>query len=214
VVSELVRRLVELSVLDGGAGSDPIARWHAAAEAAVVEAAPAWTPLRPGRFMPNALQWTAQLSSGDEVAIPFADRRAPSIDPADLAEIAAQDLTTDEHTGMPYELSGPDSPTPTQELALLGQLLDRDLRVRPPPPEAARAGMERHGFPPDVVDAIMRRTLDDDRARTCSRRRRRCRAGRRGRSGRGRGRTRRRSGEAGYPGPAHVSTATQAAAAR
>jgi len=158
-----VRRLVKLSVLDGGAGSDPIARWHAAAEAAVVDAAPAWTLLRPGRFMSNALQWADQLRGGDEVAVPFADRPAASIDPADLAEIAARALTTDEHARMTYELSGPESLTPTQELHLLGEVLGRDLRVRPVPPEAARTGMERYGFPPEVIDAIMHRTLADDR---------------------------------------------------
>jgi len=158
-----VRRLVKLSVLDGGAGSDPIARWHAAAEAAVVDAAPVRTLLRPGRFMSNALQWADRLSAGDEVAIPFADRPAASIDPADLAEIAAQALTTDEHAGMTYELSGPESLTPKQELHLLGEVLDRDLRVRPVPAEAGRTGMQRYGFPPEVIDAIMHRTLEDDR---------------------------------------------------
>ncbi|KUN24049.1 nucleoside-diphosphate sugar epimerase [Streptomyces antibioticus] len=158
-----VRRLVKLSVLDGGAGSDPIARWHAAAEAAVLDAAPVRTLLRPGRFMSNALQWAGRLRAGDEVAIPFADRPAASIDPADLAEIAEQALTTDEHAGMTYELSGPESLTPTQELHLLGEVLDRDLRVRPVPAEAARTGMQRYGFPPEVIDAIMHRTLEDDR---------------------------------------------------
>ncbi|NUO42547.1 MAG: NAD(P)H-binding protein [Streptomyces sp.] len=179
-----VRRLVKLSVLDGGGtggdgdgdrygggdgdgGSDndgdPIVRWHAAAEAAIVDRFPAWTLLRPGRFMSNALQWAPQLRAGDEVAIPFADRPAASIDPADLAEIAALALTTDEHAGLTYELSGPESLTPAEELSLLGHALSRDLRVRPVPPEAARAGMERYGFPPDVVDAILHHTLDDDR---------------------------------------------------
>ncbi|WP_329336616.1 NAD(P)H-binding protein [Streptomyces sp. NBC_00663] len=161
-----VRRLVKLSVLDGGGTGgdrDPIVRWHAAAEASVVGRFPAWTLLRPGRFMSNALQWAPQLRTGDEVAIPFADRPAASIDPADLAEIAALALTTDEHAGMTYELSGPESLTPTEELSLLGRALSRDLRVRPVPPEAARAGMERYGFPPDVVDAILHHTLDDDR---------------------------------------------------
>ncbi|NUS14834.1 MAG: NAD(P)H-binding protein [Streptomyces sp.] len=165
-----VRRLVKLSVLDGGGAGgdgdgdgDPIVRWHAAAEAAIVDRFPAWTLLRPGRFMSNALQWAPQLRTGDEVAIPFADRPAASIDPADLAEIAALALTTDEHAGLTYELSGPESLTPAQELHVLAGLIDRDLRVRPVPPEEARAGMERYGFPAEVVDAIMRRTLDGDR---------------------------------------------------
>jgi uncharacterized protein YbjT (DUF2867 family) len=105
------------------------------------------------------------LKAGDEVATPFADRPAASIDPADLAEIAALALTAsgDEHTGSVYELSGPQSLTPTQELSTLAELLHRDLRIRPVPDEAARTGMSRYGFPPDVVDAIMRRTLDADR---------------------------------------------------
>ncbi len=162
-----VRRVVKLSVLDGGAGSDVIAAWHATAEAAVTDPARdfAWTLLRPGRFMSNALQWAGQLRSGDEVAIPFADRPAASIDPADIAELAARALTTtgDEHTGATYELSGPESLTPAQELAILGQVLGRGLRLRPVPDEAAREGMKRYGFPPEVVDAVMHRTLDSDR---------------------------------------------------
>ncbi|RPF35161.1 NAD(P)H-binding protein [Streptomyces sp. TLI_185] len=163
-----VRRLVKLSVLDAGAGSDVIARWHAEAEAAVTDPsrAWAWTLLRPGRFMSNALQWAGQLRAGDEVAVPFADRPAASIDPADLAEVAALALTpasTDEHAGKAYELSGPQSLTPRQELAILGETLGRDLHVRPVPDEAARAGMTEYGFPPEVVDAIMQRTLESDR---------------------------------------------------
>ncbi|MFI9828008.1 NAD(P)H-binding protein [Streptomyces sp. NPDC051913] len=165
-----VRRLVKLSVLDGGGtggdedgDGDPIVRWHAAAEAAIIDRFPVWTLLRPGRFMSNALQWAPRLRAGDEVAIPFADRPAASIDPADLAEIAALALTTDEHAGLTHELSGPESLTPAEELSLLGHVISRDLRVRPVPPEAARAAMERYGFPPDVVDAILHHTLDDDR---------------------------------------------------
>ena len=172
-----VGRVVKLSVLDGGAGTDVIARWHTAAEAAVT--APtrgwAWTLLRPGRFMSNALQWTGQLTAGDEVRIPFADRPAASIDPADVAEIAARALTTEGHEGARYELSGPQSLTPVEELSVLAGVLGRDLHAVPLPPEAARAGMSLPhsrlrssggtpiGFPPEVMEAVMRRTLGGDR---------------------------------------------------
>lgn len=159
------QRLVKLSVLDAGAGSDVIARWHAEAEAAVTDPSRdwTWTLLRPGRFMSNALQWAGRLRAGDEVSVPFADRPAASIDPADVAEIAALALTTAEHTGAAYELSGPQSLTPTEELAILARVLDRDLHIRPLPDDAARAGMSAYGFPPEVVDAIMQRTRESDR---------------------------------------------------
>ncbi|MFF4799807.1 NAD(P)H-binding protein [Streptomyces sp. NPDC001351] len=163
-----IRRVVKLSVLDAGAGSDVIARWHAEAEAAVTAPSRewAWTLLRPGRFMSNALQWAGRLRAGDEVAVPFADRPAASIDPADLAEVAALALTSTqagEHAAATYELSGPQSLTPAEELSVLARVLDRDLRIRPLPDDAARAGMSAYGFPPEVVEAIMQRTRASDR---------------------------------------------------
>jgi uncharacterized protein YbjT (DUF2867 family) len=158
---------VKLSVLDGGAGSDLIAEWHATAEAAVTHPGRgfAWTLLRPGRFMSNALQWAGQIRAGDEVRMAFAHRPAASVDPGDVAEVAARALTsaTDAHVGVAYELSGPRSLTPTEELAILAETLGRDLRAVEVPAEAARAGMASYGFPPEVVDAIMRRTLESDR---------------------------------------------------
>ncbi|MFC8430740.1 hypothetical protein [Streptomyces sp. NPDC057253] len=90
----------------------------------------------------------------------FADRAAASVDPADLAQIAAPALTTGDHAGAVHELSGPQALTPTQEPAILGEILGRDLRVRPVTGEAARTGMARYGFPPEVVDAILHRALD------------------------------------------------------
>lgn len=161
-----VRRVVKLSVLDGGAGSgDVIGRWHARAEAEVTSHDFAWTLLRPGRFMSNALQWAGMIRAGDEVRIPFADRPAASVDPADIAAVAALALTAtgDEHAGVAHELSGPQSLTPAEELSVLADVLGRGLRPVEVPAEAARAGMERYGFPPEVVDAIMRSTLESDR---------------------------------------------------
>jgi len=162
-----VRRVVKLSVLDGGGGGDDvIARWHATAEAALTSADFAWTLLRPGRFMSNALQWAGMIRAGDEVSIPFADRPAASVDPADVAAIAALALTAGsdgEHAGAAYELSGPQTLTPAEELSVLAEVLGRPLRLVEVSAEAARAGMERYGFPPEVVDAIMRSTQDSDR---------------------------------------------------
>lgn len=122
-----VHGVVKLSTLDGGNGDDPIARRQRTA-AAVTDPARgfAWTLLRPGRFLSNALQWTDQLRAGDEVAIPLADRAAASVDPADLAQIAALALTTGEHKGAVHEVSGPQSLTPVEESAILGEFLGRD----------------------------------------------------------------------------------------
>jgi uncharacterized protein YbjT (DUF2867 family) len=152
-----VRRIVKLSALGGG-GRDPespIARWVRAAEATVIESGAEWTLLRPGRFMSNTLAWAPMIRRGDEVSIPMAHRRAASIAPADVARVAAMTLTQPGHAGRSYELSGPEALTPADELAILGELLGRPLKLHALSDEAARAGLLRYGMPEHVVDVIL-----------------------------------------------------------
>ncbi|MGH3697480.1 MAG: NAD(P)H-binding protein [Pseudonocardiaceae bacterium] len=157
-----VEYAVLLSVYSGGSGGDVIADWCRQIEDSVTGSGMAWTLLRPGRFMSNALQWAPQIRRGDEVQVPFASRPAASIDPADIAAIAAAALTSTDHRDAAYQLSGPQVLTPVDEVAVLAALLDRPLHVVDPPLEQVRAGMARGGFPPAVLDAIINRTRDTD----------------------------------------------------
>ena len=158
-----VAHIAKLSVLDGGGGdpNDPIARWHSAAEEAVRGSGAGWTMLRPGRFMSNALGWAAMLKRGDDVFLPFAERPAAAIDPADIAAVAAAALLEEGHRGKVYELSGPETLTPLQELAILGRVLGRTLHPKPVSREDARKGLERHGMSPEIVEAVMKQTETD-----------------------------------------------------
>lgn len=158
-----VRTIVKLSVLDGGGHdpNDPIARWHAAAENAVRESGAAWTLLRPGRFMSNTLGWAPMIARGDDVFLSFATRPAASIDPADIAAVAAAALLDDAHAGRIYELSGPETLTPIDELAILARELGRSLRPKLVSPADARAGLRKHGMPDAVVDAVMKQSESD-----------------------------------------------------
>lgn len=152
-----VRRVVKLSVLGGG-GPDPlspIVQWVRAAEATVTHGDAEWTLLRPGRFMTNTLAWAPMIQRGDEVSIPLAHRRTASIDPADVARVAALVLDQDGHGGKAYELSGPEALTPADELRVLGEMLGRPLCVNTLSEAAARAGMLRYGMPEHVVDHIL-----------------------------------------------------------
>ena len=158
-----VQRIVRLSVQGGGGADarDPIVRWIAEIEGAVQGSGAAWTLLRPGRFMSNALAWIPMIRRGDDVQVPFATRRAASIDPADIAAVAALALTEDGHAGATYELSGPESLTPVDEIRALGQLLGRPLRPVAMSAEATRDAMLRHGMPAAVVDAALAQTESD-----------------------------------------------------
>lgn len=159
-----VGQVVKLSVLDGGATDDPIGAWHRQAEAAVTSGGFTWTLLRPGRFASNALQWAPMIRRGDTVTVPFANKPAAPIDPADIAAVAVAAFTSGGHHGAAYQLSGPQALTPTDELRILAEVLGRPLRLVEPPIEMARAGMVKYGMPEPVVDAVIARVLSDDDA--------------------------------------------------
>ncbi|MET9251907.1 NAD(P)H-binding protein [Nonomuraea sp. NPDC003709] len=152
-----VERVVLLS---GGSAaladmSNAISRYMTLSERAVREAGVAWTFLRPRAFMSNALRWLPQLRAGDLVRVPFAGVAAAAIDPADIAAVAAQALTSDGHEGRIYELTGPDSLLPADQIAVLAKVLGRDLRCEGLPDEEARAQMEA-SMPAEYVDAFFR----------------------------------------------------------
>jgi uncharacterized protein YbjT (DUF2867 family) len=77
------------------------------------------------------------------------------IDPADIGEVAAVALTEPGHDGRSHRLTGPEALLPADRLAVLGDLLGRDLRLEPEPDDAARARMVAT-TPAEVVDAFFR----------------------------------------------------------
>jgi uncharacterized protein YbjT (DUF2867 family) len=157
-VEARVGRVVKLSALGGG-GIDPdspIVQWVGASERAFTESGLDWTLLRPGRFMSNTLGWAAMIRGDGVVSTPLAQREAASIDPADVAAVAALALTGDGHSARSYELSGPESWSPAEEVAILSRELGRPLRVQALSDDAARAGMLRYGMSAHVVEAILR----------------------------------------------------------
>lgn len=154
-------RIVKLSVYDGGeGGTGPLARWHTEAEAAVMGSGLAYTLLRPGRFMTNTLGWAAMMARGDDVYVPFAGLPTASIDPADIAAVAAAALAGG-HDGAAYKMTGPEILTPAEELAIIGKEVGRTLRVVEPPEEAFRTGMARSGMSAEVIESILTSMRDD-----------------------------------------------------
>lgn len=124
-----VERIVLLS---GGSavGKDTenaVSEYMIRSEQAVRRSGLAWTFLRPVSFMTNALQWLPQLRAGDVVRAPFAEVPIATIDPADIASVAAEALTGDGHAGEAYALTGPEALTPADRLAVLADVLGRPL---------------------------------------------------------------------------------------
>jgi uncharacterized protein YbjT (DUF2867 family) len=121
-------------------------------------------PVRVVTRRPGAVAFPAAVRQGDTVQILFASTPAVPIDPADIAAVAVAALTTGEHRNVAYKLSGPQVLTPADELRLLGEVLDRPLRLVEPEAATFRSWMLGAGMSEAAVDAIIARSLSPEAA--------------------------------------------------
>ncbi|MCO5993129.1 Rossmann-fold NAD(P)-binding domain-containing protein [Actinoallomurus rhizosphaericola] len=108
-----------------------------------------WTILRPGGFNSNTYAWAESVRTRRAVAAPFGDVGLPTIDPADIAEVAAAALREDGHAGQVYELTGPALVTPRQQAEAIGDALGESVGFIEQTRDEALAQML--GFMPEPV---------------------------------------------------------------
>jgi uncharacterized protein YbjT (DUF2867 family) len=115
-----------------------IGTWHAESEAAVAASELSWTFVRPGAFMTNDLRWMPQIESGGVVRAPYGQAAMAPIDERDIAAVAVAALLQDGHAGQAYTLTGPESLTQVERVAILASVLERDLTFEEQTPEELR----------------------------------------------------------------------------
>ncbi|MFJ1792395.1 NAD(P)H-binding protein [Kitasatospora griseola] len=151
-----IGRVVLLS--SQGVATRPESQSHGATalafEEAVRRSGLAWTILRPGGFHSNAYAWAEPVRAHRTVAAPFADVALPSVDPDDIAEVAAVALRADGHDGRIYELTGPVATTPRQRAEALADALGEPVRFVEQTPEEARAQLLAF-MPEPVVETTL-----------------------------------------------------------
>jgi uncharacterized protein YbjT (DUF2867 family) len=151
--------LLSSGAVERGDPSNVVVRYNAESEAALIDSGLPWTILRPSGFHSNALRWLPQLRTGDVVREAFADVPVASIDPFDIAAVAALAFTTPGHDGATYRLTGPEASLPADRLRVLARLLGRDLRLRALTDEEARVELSA-AMPAEYVDAFFNFFVD------------------------------------------------------
>ena len=151
-------------LLSGGSAADndpdnAVSAYMARSEAAVRESGLPWTFLRPAAFMSNTLRWIPELRAGDVVREPFPHVRVANVDPYDIAAIAVAALLTSAHEGKIYYPTGPESLLPADRLAILGEVLGRNLTLHGLSPDEARKELTA-AMPEKYVDAFFRFYID------------------------------------------------------
>lgn len=151
-----VRRVVLLSSL--GVVTRPESVSHGgtgrAIDEAVRQSGLEWTVLRPNGFHSNAFAWAESVRTRRTVAAPFGDVGLPTVDPADIAAVAAVALREDGHAGQAYELTGPAPVTPRQQAAALGEVLGEAVRFVELSRDEGRAHLLRF-MPEPVADTTL-----------------------------------------------------------
>jgi uncharacterized protein YbjT (DUF2867 family) len=114
--------------------------------------------VRANSFATNSIgMFGAQVRAGDVVRGPYANFTEALIHESDLAAVIAHALLDDDLDGRRIPVTGPQSLTHEELVAVIGEVIGRPLRFEEVPPEAAARGLVAHGFPETFVAALMAR---------------------------------------------------------
>jgi uncharacterized protein YbjT (DUF2867 family) len=145
-----IPRVVKLSAIGTGSSRTAVSNWHLEGETAVRESGRPWTILRPSSFASNSLAWAADIRAGRPIPNLFGAGRQGVVDPADVAEVAAEVLTTPGHDGRIHTLTGPALLSVPDQAAILSGVLGKPVTTRDVPLAEAHAY-----FPADLAEAAL-----------------------------------------------------------
>jgi uncharacterized protein YbjT (DUF2867 family) len=112
---------------------------HAGVEDLIEKSGARWTILRPGPFALNCRNWWApQIRNGDVVRWFHGAAQTAVVHERDIAAVAVRALCDERHDGRDYVLTGPESLTQREQLAMIGNAIGRTLTFDEVSPDAAR----------------------------------------------------------------------------
>jgi uncharacterized protein YbjT (DUF2867 family) len=115
---------------------------HEGLEELIKKSGAQWTFLRPGPFALNCRNWWApQIRSGDTVRWFHGSAATAPVHEHDIAAVAVRALCDATHNGMDYVLTGPQSLTQREQVAIIGESLGRTLVFDEISPATARRQM-------------------------------------------------------------------------
>jgi len=112
---------------------------HAGLEDLIGKSGLRWTILRPGPFALNYRNWWApQIRTGDVVRWFHGAAQTAAVHERDIAAVAVSALCEAQHRGRDYILTGPESLTQREQLAMIGESIGRTLSFEELSPDRVR----------------------------------------------------------------------------
>lgn len=151
-----VRRLILLS----GRGEEEAQQAEKVLQASEAD----WTILRCSWFSQNFSEnFLVDSVLSGEVVLPAGNVGEPFVDADDIADVAIEALTGDEHVGQLYELTGPRLLTFAEAVEEISQAVGRDIRYVQVSTDQYAAALEEAGLPPDfqwLINYLFTTVLD------------------------------------------------------
>ncbi|SHN75346.1 SDR family oxidoreductase [Cryptosporangium aurantiacum] len=119
-----------------------------------------WTGLAPVEFMSNTLGWADAIRAEGVVREGFAQSRSALVHDGDIAAVAATVLTSDGHDGREYWLTGPEVLTPVDQVRILAEVLDREIRFVELSRDEVVAQWREQGFGADDIEFFLTMRTD------------------------------------------------------
>jgi uncharacterized protein YbjT (DUF2867 family) len=113
-----------------------------------------WTRLEPMDFMGNTLGWAPAVRAEGRVSEPFGDVPMAVVHEADVGAVAAAVLVRGGHGGQAYTLTGPETYTPRQRLAIIGKVIGRELEFDELTEEQARRRWRQAGYGEELIELL------------------------------------------------------------
>jgi uncharacterized protein YbjT (DUF2867 family) len=158
-IAKHASRIVYLSTAGAGDAADralnPVSDVHYTVENMIRQAVPEWTFVRPYGFASNTLLWADQIRRGDTVRWPYARAQRTLVHDGDIADVIVAALTQDTLSGRSLTLSGSQTLLQEAQVALIGDVLGRPLRLEEELASVTRAQMLDWGMPLPFVDGVL-----------------------------------------------------------
>ncbi|MEE1788759.1 NAD(P)H-binding protein [Streptomyces sp. SP17BM10] len=151
---EHVVLLSSSSVLAPGAEADPLGSHNLSVERALAASGLSCTFLRPDAFATNAFAWTHPIGRALPVELAYPEASLAPIHPEDIADVAVEALTGTALRGHAVTLTGAQALTFREQLAVLSEVLDRDIAVKAIGRAEAEEQMARF-MPPAMAGSLL-----------------------------------------------------------
>ena len=132
---------------------NPLRHIHAGVQDLIEQSTTRWTVLRPGPFALNCRNWWAhQIRKGDVVRWFHGEAQTAAVHEHDIAAVAVRALCEAGHDGRDYVLTGPESLTQREQLAIIGDTIGRALVFEDVPDDIVRRELLT---PASVADMLL-----------------------------------------------------------